>query len=125
MKKILVVDDEVEVLRLLEERLRKSDFLVTAVSRGKDALNKAKLDKPDLILLDIAMPDMDGYTIASNLRGDKDLRDVPIIFITGKDLEHKSIQERVGQLGAYDYIMKPCSLQDLLAKVNGILGNSK
>jgi len=122
MKKILVVDDEEEVLKLLSERLRKKNYYVTAMSRGQDAIDRCRVDKPDLILLDIAMPDMDGYTIAAALRDDKLLRDIPIIFVTGRELEHKGIQERIGQLGVYDYIMKPCSFQELLTKIQGFIG---
>jgi CheY-like chemotaxis protein len=122
MKKILIVDDEEEVLKLLSERLRQKNYYVTAVSRGEDAIARCRMDKPDLILLDIAMPDMDGYTIASALREDKLFRDIPIIFVTGKELEHKGIQERIEQLGVYDYIMKPCSFQELLTKIQGFIG---
>lgn len=122
MKKILIVDDEKEVLDILEKKFRENNYFVTAVSRGQDAINTCKLEKPDLILLDIAMPDMDGYTIAATLREDKSLKDIPIVFVTGKELEHRGIQERVSGLGAYDYITKPCSFQDLLAKIKEIVG---
>jgi CheY-like chemotaxis protein len=122
MKKILIADDDEEVLKLLSERLRKNNYYVTAVSKGQDAVDRCRLDKPDLVLLDIAMPDMDGYAIASALREDNLLSDIPIIFVTGKDLEHKGIQERVARLGIYDYIMKPCSFQELLKKIQGFIG---
>ncbi|MFA5410670.1 MAG: response regulator [Candidatus Omnitrophota bacterium] len=121
-KKILIADDQEEILKMLEQSLRQNNYSVVAVSRGRDALRMANLDKPDLVLLDIAMPDMDGYAIASDLRNNKSLKDVPIIFLTGKELESAGIEKRIQDLGAYDYITKPCDLQDLLAKIKKSIG---
>lgn len=116
-KKILIADDEAEVLEIIEKRLRESGYSVKAVSNGKDALDACKLEKFDLLLLDIAMPDMDGYTVAENLRQDKLLKDIPIIFLTGKDLEHEGMQKRIEELGAKDFINKPCKFEDILIKI--------
>ena len=120
-RKILIVDDELDVLTILEKKLRENDFFVTAVSKGKDAVTFARLDKPDLILLDIILPDLDGYSVASLIREDKDLKDVPIIFLTGKPLETKGIHDRLLELGACDYLTKPCEFKDILAKIKGFL----
>jgi two-component system alkaline phosphatase synthesis response regulator PhoP len=121
-KKILIVDDEEDVLKILEKKLKENNYSCLTASRGQEALNLCKLDKPDLILLDIALPDMDGYTIAAMLRKDKAMKDVSIIFVTGKELEPKGIRERIKELGAYDYISKPCSFQDILDKIKAALG---
>jgi len=64
------------------------------------------------------MPDMDGYEIASNIRDNSALKNISIIFMTGKDLDSKGIQERVSKLGAYGYISKPFDFQDILEKIN-------
>ena len=117
MKKILIVDDEKEALAILERKLKEADYLISAVASGKEAIEVSKLFKPDLILLDIAMPDIDGYTVASALRQDKLLKDVPIIFVTGKELELKGIKERLLEIGICDYITKPCTFDDILKKI--------
>jgi CheY-like chemotaxis protein len=122
MKKILIVDDEKDTLYILEKKLKENNYIVFAATNGKDAIEFSKRENPDLILLDIAMPDMDGYTIASALRKEKLLKDVPIIFVTGKELEFKSMEERLSQFGVCDYIVKPCRFEDILRKVNGFIG---
>jgi len=122
MKKIMIADDEKEALDILEKKLKQNNYYVKAVMTGKDLIQTAKSDKPDLILLDIIMPDMDGYTVAVTLKEDKLLQDIPIIFITGKELVPKGIEERISQLGVYDYIMKPCRFQDILAKIKAVVG---
>ena len=116
-KKILIADDELEALSILEKKLKQSGYCCTAASKGEEALKMAKLDKPDLVILDIAMPDMDGYTIASRMKEDNALKDVPILFVTGKELEPKGIEERVENLGAFGYITKPCTFQEMLDKI--------
>jgi twitching motility two-component system response regulator PilH len=122
MKKILIADDEEEALSILEKKLRENNYYVNAVTNGKDVIRVAKSDRPDLMILDIVMPDMDGYALATILKEDKLLKDVPIIFITGKELMPEGVQDRVFQLGAYDYIMKPCVFEDILTKVKKVLG---
>jgi len=68
------------------------------------------------------MPDMDGYAVAHALHQDKELENVPILFLTGKELERRGIEKRIEELGAYDYLMKPCALEDLTAKIKEIIG---
>jgi DNA-binding response OmpR family regulator len=122
MKKVLVADDETEVLSILEKRLRQNNYDVITAANGKDAILAARSGRPDVMLLDIAMPDMDGYALAAALKEDKELRDVPIIFVTGKELEPKGIEGRISEIGAFDYIMKPCSFGDILAKIKAVVG---
>ena len=121
-KKILIADDETEVLEILEKRLKESGYALKAVSKGKDALDACKQEKFDLIVLDIAMPDMDGYTVAENLRQDKQLQNIPIIFLTGKELEYKGVQKRIEELGAYDFLIKPCTFEEILSKIKEAIG---
>mgnify|MGYP001563545333 CR=1 FL=1 len=122
MKKILIADDEKESTGILEKRLKQNNYLVNTAANGKEALRSIRSDKPDLILLDIVMPDMDGYTLVNIIKEDKELSIIPIIFITGKDLLPQSVEQRVSDLGAHDFIMKPCSFEDILAKIEKILG---
>jgi CheY-like chemotaxis protein len=117
-KRILVIDDAADFTKLVKRNLELTgEYEVRAENSGALGLAAAKEFKPDLILLDIAMPDMDGYEIASAVRDDKSLKYTSIIFITGKDLDSNSIQERISKLGAYGYINKPCDFQDILEKI--------
>jgi len=117
-KRILVIDDVENFTKLVKRNLELTgEYEVRAENSGRLGLAAAKEFKPDLILLDIAMPDMDGYEIASGIRNDKALKNTSIIFITGADLDSKSIQERISKLGAYGYINKPCDFQDILEKI--------
>lgn len=122
MKKILIVDDELDIRELLKKRLEQNKFSATAAANGLEALNICKAEKPDLILLDIAMPEMDGYETCEKLKADKDTRDIPILFLTAKDLEPESVIEHYKQLGAEGYLHKTSTFQALLEKIKEILG---
>jgi DNA-binding response OmpR family regulator len=121
-KKILVVDDEEQILSLIEKKLKASNYDCVTASRAKEGIALAKSSQPNLILLDIALPDMDGYSLAKELKKDKGTREIPIIFLTGKDLEPRAINERIGETEACGYLMKPCSLKELLDKINATIG---
>jgi DNA-binding response OmpR family regulator len=120
-KKILVAEDEPDVLSILEKKLKQNDFEVLGLSKGKDILDSVKAFKPDLMVLDIIMPDIDGYSVAFLLREDKELKGIPIIFMTGKDLDYSGVQKRISELGYCDFISKPCAFEDLLKKVRQIV----
>ncbi|MFH1202060.1 MAG: response regulator [Candidatus Omnitrophota bacterium] len=122
MQKILIADDNKEALGILEKRLKQNNYSVLAVTSAKEVLRLAQSDKPDLMLLDIVMPDMDSYTLVAALKKDRSLADIPIIFITGKELLPQGIEKRISELGVSDYIMKPCSFEDILEKIKKILG---
>jgi CheY-like chemotaxis protein len=117
MKKILVVDDEKEIRDLIKERLTQNNYTVITASDGKEALEVAKANQPDLILLDIAMPEIDGYLTCEKLTKDAQTRKIPVLLLTGKDLESKSVIERCNEVGASDYVSKMSSLKELLDKV--------
>lgn len=122
-KKILFADDEEDILSVISVKLRKNNYSVIAVSRGKDVIDSCKTNKPDLILLDIAIPDIDGYAVASALKEDKSAKAIPIIFLTGKELKPEGILERIEQLGGpCDYMVKPFSFDDLLEKIKEVIG---
>jgi DNA-binding response OmpR family regulator len=121
-KKILIADDSTEILQVLEKKLRESGYEVLALSEGRDAVEKARLYLPDLIILDIVMPGWDGYTVASALRLEKNFEATPIIFMSAKDLEYPGIQKRLSQLDYCDFITKPCLFNELLDKVKQKIG---
>lgn len=120
-KKILIAEDEPEVLNILEKKFRARGYEVLAVANGEEAFNRCRAYNPDLLLLDIAMPKIDGYTLAQNFRKDKAFKETPIIFMTAKELEFSGIQKRLTELGNCDFITKPCIFEALLAKVSAII----
>ncbi|MCX5700622.1 MAG: response regulator [Candidatus Omnitrophica bacterium] len=124
MKKILVVDDEKDIRDLIKEALTKEKFSVITVSSGEEAIVLAKTDKPHLILLDIAMPGMDGYITCEELQKDSKTRNIPVLFLTGKDLDEQSIIGHCQNLCAAGYVSKTSSLKDLLEKVKEALFRS-
>jgi len=117
-KKILVVDDEDDILHFLELVLGDKGYSVVTASNGHDALAAAQVDRPDLILLDIMMPKMDGWEVLKLLRVDEQTAGVPVAMLSART----EAQDRVQGLqeGAVDYICKPFSLQELLSKIDAI-----
>lgn len=117
MKKILIVDDEKEVRDLLKDSLVLNNFEVITASAGEEALAVCKDTMVDLILLDIAMPQMDGYQTAEKLRKEKNAKNAPILFLTGKDLDVHGIIQRCNAIGACGYISKLSTLNDFIEKI--------
>lgn len=112
---ILVVDDTPANLRLLSQMLNEQGYQVRPVPDGRLALAAARAKTPDLILLDIRMPDMDGYQVCENLKAENSTKDIPIIFISALD----AIQDKVKAftVGGVDYITKPFHVEEVLARV--------
>jgi len=114
--KILIVDDELDVLTVLGARLSKSGYSVIKADNGKDALIMAKKEHPDLILLDIMMPDCDGGIVAQNLKNDPVTKDIPVIFLTC--LVTKDEEAKVGHAIAGNFfIAKPYDPEKLLSEI--------
>jgi DNA-binding response OmpR family regulator len=118
-KNILVVDDDPELVELLRYNLSAVGYSVATASDGADALRKARSFKPDLILLDLMMPKLDGFAVCEILRRDTETSEIPIIILTAMS----SQLARVAGLGAgaADFICKPFSPKILLERVRGIL----
>lgn len=112
---ILVVDDMPENLRLLSTILRKSGYEVRPATSGRQALTACELDPPDLVLLDINMPEMSGYELCTELRKREILKDLPIIFLTA--LNDVTDKLRAFEVGGVDYITKPFHLEEVQARV--------
>jgi len=121
MSKILLVDDEVDILEFLKYNLELEKFEVLVSSDGKDALNKIS-QNPDLIVLDIMMPEMDGFELYQKIKSDKNYQNIPIIFLTAKSGETDEIKGL--NLGASDYIQKPISPKKLVARIKSNLRKS-
>lgn len=118
--RVLVVDDEPRVARLVSEVLKALDYGVTAVGDGESALQAVALEPPDLVLLDVLLPHMDGYAVLRRLR---EFSDVPVIMLTAKALESDML--RGFEAGADDYLTKPFSARELAARVAAVLRRSK
>lgn len=121
-KKILVVDDDQNMLQLLYSFLRDS-YRVTMASNGKDALESLKKQKPDLMLLDYLMPEMNGRKTLEIIRGDENLKDLPVFFLTGVSDSNK-ISECL-KLEPNGYILKPIGKFSLLAKIRAYFEESE
>ena len=113
--KILVVDDQPINVQLLKRKLERENMIVTTAYSGREALELVATDKPDLILLDVMMPEMDGIEVCQRLQADDETRSIPIIFITARTSKEGKI-EGLG-VGAVDYITKPIDLDETLARV--------
>jgi CheY-like chemotaxis protein len=112
--KVMVVDDSLSI-RALIEALLEDDFEVTAVADGMSALVTVNSFKPDIILLDVNMPDMDGYQVCQKLKENKATRDIPVVFVSAE--EGAEDQLKAYQMGGEGYITKPVNHDELLAKV--------
>ncbi|MDY6051257.1 MAG: response regulator transcription factor [Rothia sp. (in: high G+C Gram-positive bacteria)] len=115
--KLLVVDDEPNILELLATSLRFAGFEVVTAANGREALEKAETESPDLAVLDVMLPDMDGFTVTRKLRSSGRL--FPVLFLTAKD----DTEDKVTGLtvGGDDYVTKPFSLDEVVARIRAVL----
>jgi DNA-binding response OmpR family regulator len=115
MKKILLIEDDADLFSLLQYNLEKEGFLLTGLQTGRGAIELCRKVRPDLILLDIMLPDSDGLDICKGMRKDPDLATIPIIFLTARAAETDRI---IGlEIGANDYVVKPFSIRELIARI--------
>src|SRR5450432_4301879 len=115
MKKIVLIEDDTDLFALLKYNLEKEGFSLAGSQTGRGALDLCRRVRPDLVLLDIMLPDSDGLDICKGIRNDSELAQVPIIFLTARASETDRI---VGlELGANDYIVKPFFIRELIARI--------
>lgn len=120
--KILVVDDEVYIVHILDFSLGMEGYEVVTALDGEQALGKVKAEDPDLIVLDIMMPKLDGYETCKMLKSDPQTKHIPVILLSAKG---RNVDQKMGfQVGADDYITKPFSPKKLVERINLILGQS-
>ena len=119
MKKILIVDDEKDILEFLSYNLKKEGFSIYTASDGLEGLEKTKKIKPDLIIVDLMMPKMNGIEMCENIRNDKKLSDVIILFLTARSEDYTQIAAL--DSGADDFIKKPIKPKLLISKVKSLM----
>ena len=118
-KKILIVDDEVDLVEMVALRLEASDFEVIKAYDGQEGLDKARNEKPDLIVLDLMLPKIDGYKVCRMLKFDEKYKNIPIILFTAKVQE---ADKKLGvDVGADAYVTKPFESSELLNKISQLL----
>jgi DNA-binding response OmpR family regulator len=122
MKKILLVDDEPNIIMSLEYTFKKQNFEVFIARDGQEALDILKNEQPDLIILDIMMPNVDGYATIESVKKNEKLVNCKVIFLSAKNKE--SDIEKGMQLGADAYMTKPFSIKKLVEQVNELLSTS-
>ena len=122
-EKILIVDDDLDTLKLVGLILQRHGFQIAAASGGLQALSKAATERPDIILLDLMMPDLDGYEVTRRLRANAALAHIPIIMFTAKTL----LDDKVAgfEAGADDYLTKPTHPSELVAHVKALIARSQ
>jgi two-component system alkaline phosphatase synthesis response regulator PhoP len=120
--KILIVDDEKDIVVPLKTSLRSDNYNLVEAYAGYEAIEKAHFEIPDLVLLDLGLPDIDGYEVCGRIRKDPLTRLIPVIMLTGRDAIDSKIEGL--DIGADDYITKPFNLNELKARIHTVLRRS-
>ena len=123
MAKILLVEDHQEIWDFLSRRLKRRGFEVEVAEDGRQGLERARADKPDLMLLDMNLPEMDGWTVAQELKGDESTRDIRIIALTAHAMAGD--REKALAAGCDDYHAKPVDFSQLLNQIEALLGKTE
>lgn len=120
-KMIMIVDDEPDTIDLVRLVLETEGYETSAANSGSEAFEKIKTEKPDMVLLDIMMPGMDGWAVRTNLLEDKETKDIPVVMLTAKA---QPIDKMIGLhvVGVADYITKPFGRRELVDRVRKVLG---
>ena len=121
-KKILLVDDA-ETILMMEQLILHNDYDLVTARNGQEAVTTAMSERPDLILLDIVMPTMDGFTACKQIREDKEIGTVPIIMVTTRAEQQN--MEKGFQSGCSDYVAKPINSGELISKIRSFLGEQQ
>jgi CheY-like chemotaxis protein len=120
-KKILIADDERDV-RLLVRKMLDRDYILLEVSNGEEAVAAAKAQQPDLILMDLIMPKMDGYTACSQIKADQATGGIPVVILTA--VGHELNKKFATEMGAAGYITKPFNTHDLIDTISRLLAGT-
>ena len=122
-EKVLIIEDEKDIVKMLDYNLRKEGFRIFSANNGEDGLDMARRENPDLILLDLMLPEMDGLDVCKAVKNDAKTTHIPIIILTAKAQESDKV---VGlELGADDYVTKPFSPRELIARIKAVLRRLK
>lgn len=117
--RVLIIEDEADIVEALKLRLEANGYETLVATDGKEGLDKARSEKPDLIIMDVRLPKMDGFKISRILKFDENYRRIPIVMLTAK--VHPSDIQMGKEAGADAYITKPYKAEDLLAKIKELL----
>jgi len=118
-QRVIIIEDERDIVELVRYNFRKEGFEVESFSRGREGLDYLRRNSADLVLLDILLPDEDGFEICKRLRADERLKSLPVIFLTAKSEEMDRVLGL--EIGADDYVVKPFSPRELVARVKAVL----
>ncbi len=122
MKKVLIIDDDAFMLTYIGGVLRKRDYIVLATARGSQGIELAEAEQPALIILDLKMPEMDGFAVLKALKGNDVAKDIPVLLLSGEaSLEDVS---ECRALGASNYVMKPINPAHLMDQVKEMIGTA-
>ena len=120
--KVLVVDDEIYIVHILDFSLGMEGYEVITALDGEQALERLEADKPDMIVLDIMMPKLDGYEVCRSIKSNPATRHIPVILLSAKG---RNVDQKMGfDVGADDYITKPFSPRKLVERINQLLGQA-
>ena len=119
-KRILVIDDEPDIVKVVVFRLKKEGYDLQVAVDGQHGVDLARTRKPDLILLDITLPKMNGYEVCAQIKADEAIKHIPIIFMTAS-MSTGSFYERFATTGAQGYVFKPFDFQHLLNEIHKFL----
>ncbi len=120
MARILIVDDSPTEIYVLKGMLEKAGHDVLSANSGEEGVEMAKSEKPDLVLMDVVMPGLNGFQATREITKNSDTADIPVIIVTTKDQETDKLWGM--RQGAKDYVVKPADEADLIQKINGALG---
>jgi len=123
MKRILIVDDNKDIVDMMKEYLEKKGYEVTGVIDSTEFPIAIAKEKFHLIILDIAMPDMDGYEVCERLKANEETAKIPIMLLTGKELEPDGIAQRCLDLGAESHLLKSVGTEVILGKIQELIGS--
>jgi len=119
-KTILIVDDEPDILKIVSFRLEANGYKILLAKNGQEALDLVQNKRPDIVLLDLRLPDIDGCEVCRKIKADKTLKDIPVIFLTAS--QFRNIKEMMKESKADDYLSKPFEPKELLEKVKKFVG---
>ncbi|MFZ4772335.1 MAG: response regulator [Ferruginibacter sp.] len=119
-KKILVIDDEPDMIKMVAGRLAKAGYLVIQAVNGKMGLDLLPIEKPDMVLLDLAMPGLDGEAVCRAIKADNATKNLPVMLFTASTA--RPLSDRAREMGADDYISKPFDAKELMGKIKKLLG---
>ena len=126
-KSILIVDDEADIRTIIKAKLESTGCVVAEATNGKEALDIIRRDRPDLVIMDVKMPVMNGVEAVSAMKGDEELKNIPVVFLTNfgeEDIENAWIDEKYAkEIGALGHIRKTDDLSVIVERIQGLLNS--